>query len=628
MKALYWFKNLKIKNKLLFVSSLIFLIIFLTILTGIYGILRIQKNAELMHSFILLSIIDITAMDDAFSKIDTDLWFITYTGKSMRPLYEKEIKSSWEKLYSLLQKYENKWCITYSPDVVNILRRHKRLSLINDEKKTVAGIKKVLELYEETSAKIIKLSKKDKNPKGKEDTLKIVNVLSGTVHEGFERLLNVNSALSLETHIEAKNIFRRTLGIMAFLFFLCITVGISASLFLAMTILAPINELSNAAKKISHGEYPAIPVRTGDEFGELASTFNLMSKTIEDDLQTISQSLLKVKNSEMQWEETFNAMPYGVSIHDMDFNILRVNSFLLKLLRVKKEEIEGKKCYEVFHGTDRTIALCPLMQTMASGKAEEAEFFEQSLNMHLKVMSSPMKDEEGTVYAFVHSIIDITEMKKAEKKILNMFNDIHKAYIEQDELFYSFIRAMVNALEAKSPWTKGHSERVAMYSEEIAKEMGLDEKEIKNIRLSALLHDIGKIGTYDYLLDKPAGLTEEEFELVKRHPAQGVKILKDIRQLKDILPLIRHHHERIDGRGYPDGLKGDEIPFGARILHVADSFDSMTMNRPYRPSPGIEYACLELKRCKGTQFDPQVVSAFLRVLEKTHKENKIISSQS
>ena len=181
----------------------------------------------------------------------------------------------------------------------------------------------------------------------------------------------------------------------------------------------------------------------------------------------------------------------------------------------------------------------------------------------------------------------------------------------------NFVKAMVNTLDAKSPWTKGHSERVASYAEQIAKEMGLEDEKILLLRLASLLHDIGKIGTYDYLLDKPETLTEEEFNAVKKHPAQGATILKEVKQLKDIIPLIRYHHERIDGKGYPEGLKGEEIPLCARILHVADSFDSMTADRPYRPSPGKEYAISELKRCNGTRFDPQVVEAFLRVLSRS-----------
>ncbi|UCD36108.1 MAG: HD-GYP domain-containing protein, partial [Nitrospiraceae bacterium] len=164
---------------------------------------------------------------------------------------------------------------------------------------------------------------------------------------------------------------------------------------------------------------------------------------------------------------------------------------------------------------------------------------------------------------------------------------------------------------------KGHSERVSHYAELIASEMSIDEEEIKGIRLAGLLHDIGKIGTYDYLLDKPGRLNNEEFDIVKKHPEQGAAILKDIKQLNDVIPFIQYHHEKLDGNGYPHRLKGDQIPLGARILHVADSFDSMTSDRPYRPSPGLDFALSELEKFKGIQFDHEVVEAFLRVLRKS-----------
>ncbi len=220
--------------------------------------------------------------------------------------------------------------------------------------------------------------------------------------------------------------------------------------------------------------------------------------------------------------------------------------------------------------------------------------------------------------------VSLREVKKREESLqksrdafLNMLEDVSESYKDLQELFRSLVTVMVNILDAKSPWTKGHSVRVAMYAEEIGREMGLDEDETKTIHLAGMLHDIGKIGTYDYVLDKPAKLTDEEFAQVKKHPAKGAEILGGIKQLKHVIPLVRHHHERIDGKGYPDGLRGEDIPLGARIMHVADSFDSMTADRPYRPSPGMDYAISELKRCNGTQFDPQVVEVFLEILSRT-----------
>jgi len=184
-----------------------------------------------------------------------------------------------------------------------------------------------------------------------------------------------------------------------------------------------------------------------------------------------------------------------------------------------------------------------------------------------------------------------------------------------EEMFISVVTALSSAIDAKSSWTKGHSERVTRFALMIGDKMGLSKPEKDRLRLGGLLHDVGKIGTYDVILDKPGSLSNEEFDMVKKHPGSGADILQPIKQFKDIIPLIRHHHESWDGKGYPDGLKGNEIPLLARVLCVADSYDSMTADRPYRASPGLEYAKQEFRRCAGTQFDPEIVEAFLEILE-------------
>jgi PAS domain S-box-containing protein/putative nucleotidyltransferase with HDIG domain len=203
--------------------------------------------------------------------------------------------------------------------------------------------------------------------------------------------------------------------------------------------------------------------------------------------------------------------------------------------------------------------------------------------------------------------------EKNKEIFLDIIDDVHDSYKQLENLFINFVKAIVNTCEERRPWNKGHSQRVASYSLKIAKGMGLSNDEKEKLRLAALLHDIGQI-LYDKLADKPEKLTNEEFEVIKKHPLLGVTILQKVKQLKDIIPIIRHHHERIDGKGYPDGLKGEEIPVCARILHVADSFESMTADRPYRAAQGKEYAYLELKRCNNTQFDPKIAEVALKVL--------------
>ncbi|MBI3593610.1 MAG: GAF domain-containing protein [Nitrospirae bacterium] len=181
-------------------------------------------------------------------------------------------------------------------------------------------------------------------------------------------------------------------------------------------------------------------------------------------------------------------------------------------------------------------------------------------------------------------------------------------------LLISTTVSLALAVEAKSPWTQKHSERVAEYAVKIATEMHISEEDKKTLHLAGLLHDIGKIGIYESILDKPSRLTPEETNLVKQHCMKGVEILKPIRGLEAILPVIAHHHENFNGSGYPNGLKGESIPFLSRVLATADAYDSMTADRPYRKAPGKEFAFDELQRCSGSQFDPAVVTAFLKIL--------------
>ncbi len=341
------------------------------------------------------------------------------------------------------------------------------------------------------------------------------------------------------------------------------------------------------------------------------------------------------------WEILIDALPYPMSIVDTEFNIMMVNS-AMKNLFGSSDDYTGKKCFEVFHHSENPVENCPMLSTIRSGKNEKTRMYEPHHKKTFIVNTSPITIN-GNTLGIIHTIMDAEEQetdkennnstetygrqiselkaqavnaKRGRDAFLNMLEDVNESYKELEELFLKLVHVMVNTLDAKSPWTKGHSERVAMYAEEIAIEMLIDTDEIKNIRLAGLLHDIGKIGTDDYLLDKPGKLTGEEFDAVKKHPAQGADILKEINQLKDIIPYIKYHHEKLDGKGYPHQLKGSKIPLGARILHVADSFDSMTSDRPYRPAPGIEYALSELNQFKGSQFDHIVVEAFLKVLKK------------
>uniref|UniRef100_A0A7C4X8L1 HD domain-containing protein n=1 Tax=candidate division WOR-3 bacterium TaxID=2052148 RepID=A0A7C4X8L1_UNCW3 len=192
-------------------------------------------------------------------------------------------------------------------------------------------------------------------------------------------------------------------------------------------------------------------------------------------------------------------------------------------------------------------------------------------------------------------------------------------YKQLDELFLSSIRAIVEAIDAKDPYTKGHSARVVEYSLLIGNELKLTKEELKNLEISAILHDVGKIGIPDSILSKPGKLTDEEFEYMKRHPELGAEIIQPIEELKKLAPNILHHHERYDGKGYPAGLKGKKIPLFARIIAIADSFDAITSERPYRSRREPITALHEMDINKGTQFDPKLVKTFIKVYSKAYK---------
>lgn len=177
------------------------------------------------------------------------------------------------------------------------------------------------------------------------------------------------------------------------------------------------------------------------------------------------------------------------------------------------------------------------------------------------------------------------------------------------------VASLVSALNSKDPTTRDHTERCSWYAAEIARELGLDEHEGSILRLASLLHDIGKLVIPDEVLRKPSGLTNSEWELMKQHPSSARHILSQMHSVAEAVPAIEHHHERYDGAGYPRGLRGEEIPLASRILTVTDAFDAMTSDRPYRKAMSVEDALAELRAHSGTQFDPQIVEIFVRLIE-------------
>lgn len=207
----------------------------------------------------------------------------------------------------------------------------------------------------------------------------------------------------------------------------------------------------------------------------------------------------------------------------------------------------------------------------------------------------------------IKSIEQMNTIKTINKQLHDKNEELERAYLDT-------IGILRQTVEAKDPYTRGHSDRVSEYSVLIGKKLGLDEKTLHILKIGGLFHDIGKIGIPDSILLKESKLSDEEYSQIKNHPMIGVHMLGDAAIFTDILPIVKHHHERYDGRGYPSQLVGEDIPYVARIAAVADTFDAMTSKRSYRDSLPIDVVRAEIERCSGTQFDPNIAKVFLDIM--------------
>ena len=346
-----------------------------------------------------------------------------------------------------------------------------------------------------------------------------------------------------------------------------------------------------------------------------------------------------VSGSEGVYRSIFENLLEGIYLITSDEEFITVNRALSDILGYEStaellKNISGRG-HQLYVKPDRRAKFLRMLQDRDSVKGFESQVYKKDKSViWISENVSAVRNRNGKLLYYVGAVEDITSRKQTEETLrqseagLRMWlrkskedmevyaetlDDVCEAYKKLDEVFLDFIEVIVHAMDERCAWMKGHSERVASYATAIARAIGLQQEELRDLRIAALLHDIGRLCSQDDLFEKN-GLSAEEYELIKRHPLQGATILDKISDLKGIVPFIRHHHERIDGKGYPDGLKGEEIPLCARIIHLAESFDSMTVDRPYRPAPGRDFAFAEFKRCNNTQFDPKVTAVALKVL--------------
>ena len=219
----------------------------------------------------------------------------------------------------------------------------------------------------------------------------------------------------------------------------------------------------------------------------------------------------------------------------------------------------------------------------------------------------------------IKAISQMNLIKQINEELKDANEKLEKAYMES-------IETLRFTVEAKDPYTRGHSDRVSEYSVLIGKQLNLSDEDLKTLKIGGLFHDVGKIGVPDSILLKTEKLTDDEYSEIKNHPAIGAHILSNATIFKNIIPIVKHHHEKYDGTGYPGKLKGEDIPLFARIAAIADTFDAMTSKRTYRDSLGLDIVKSEIEKCKGTQFDPKLADIFLDILNNHY--NDIVEIQS
>ena len=332
-----------------------------------------------------------------------------------------------------------------------------------------------------------------------------------------------------------------------------------------------------------------------------------LNTLIDNDLESIKQTILIVDDEENNLQLLRRTLRGNYNI---------------------KTATNGREALEIIQNEGDTISLVVSDQKMP--EMEGTEFLKQVSTTHpdiVKILLTGHQDTDIIVsaindcqlYQYILKPFEPEELKVSIKNGLKKYElSSHKNLILRDlkELFYKTIKSISFALDAKDPYTHGHSLRVTLYSLILANELNLDDEVLEEIETAGLLHDIGKIGIPQNILCKPGKLTDEEFEIMKSHPVQGEKMIGNIKKLKSIANWLKTHHERWDGRGYPLGLQGEDIPISARIIAIADTYDAMTSTRSYRKALEHEVAIEEIKKCAGSQFDPTLAELFVKLSDK------------
>ncbi len=446
------------------------------------------------------------------------------------------------------------------------------------------------------------------------------------------------------------------------------------SLPIAVALLRTVRVFVNAADRVRHGDLDfQVMVRSRDEIGDLAKSFNTMVAGLRESrdrlLEATSRDILTGLYSHVYFQERLSAEIANAKSHDRPLAVLLVDvdrfksvnerlghqigdGILAQLAELLKSSVRQTDIIGRFGG-DKFALILP--ETDLNGAKNMAESLRSLVQAHqfrpvplslafedqatdsdapaiclttttgIAVFPEHHKEREGLVMA---ADIALCRAKHNSPNTVSVYEtpDSSETDLDPQQLYKMLrdpsaaaIRSLAAAVDAKDQYTHGHSERVTNYALEIGTQIGLSQDVMSSLRVAGLLHDLGKIGVPDVVLNKPGDLTHEERETVKEHPTVGANILRRAPHLENVVPAVLHHHERWDGSGYPDRLKGEEIPLVARLLAVADAFDAMTSDRPYRRRMSVHEALLQLQVNAGKQFDPSLVNAFIGVMTSIRK---------
>lgn len=366
-----------------------------------------------------------------------------------------------------------------------------------------------------------------------------------------------------------------------------------------------------------------------------------LSRSYIEDLDNLLSMLTRFQEIGMSYTKDNDLQNFCRLIVEYSTDLLntKMGSLMLKNKSLNKLEIISARglSEDVINSTKIPVGEGIAGRVAQEGKAIYCEDIENDVrfmrNSRIKYASSSFISVPLKVKNKVIGVLNVNSKKKEKRftqrdlKLLSILADQAAVAIENIQLYNDMknmylgtIQTLAQAIEAKDPYTRGHTDRVAKFAVKIALRMDLPPKLVRNIEYAALIHDIGKIGIKDSVLTKPSKLSESEYESVKKHTKIGEQILAPVEFLTNVAPLVLYHHEHFNGEGYMEGLKGEEIPLGARILNVADSFEAMTSERPYSKGRSLESAMQELKDKSGIQFDPRVVEVFLEILEEDRQE--------